>query len=128
MTYRDEVLADNPSVYLTFEGDSLTTNLGPRDVTLVSSSVQWTDGRYDRAPLFRGVSYPDHVHYRLNPHDLFNGSEWTIEAWFRYDPTATDHAEVYNSEGSDNQIVLFVLKPFDGQNLVFPAKLRILWL
>jgi hypothetical protein len=118
MSYKAEVLADSPLVYLPFAGDSLTTNLGSRTGVTVNSSGGYAFGTgiQNRAPIFTGPSTAAHVSYDVNNNNIFNGTTWAVEAWFQRNASQNDYMEIFFTASGTSQIEILVWTPSGADN------------
>ncbi|WSE16930.1 LamG domain-containing protein [Streptomyces sp. NBC_01397] len=111
MAYSDVVLADNPSIYFRYTGNSLATNSGSKTGISVTSSggITWASGLLGgEAPRFAGTGSASRITYNLNPNTVFNASSWSLEVWFKLESGRVTHSDIIQTFDANNECALFI--------------------
>ncbi|MFI9490490.1 LamG domain-containing protein [Streptomyces halstedii] len=114
MAYSDVVLADSPSIYFRYTGNSLVANSGSKTGISVTSSggITWTSGLLGgEAPRFAGTGSASRINYNLNPNTVFNTSSWSLEVWFKLEAGRVTHSDIVQTFDTNNELALFVWEP-----------------
>jgi hypothetical protein len=123
MTYKDEVLADNPYYYLSWNGaeESLGENLGyGTGLAHIGGNTSFGYGLYGTGLVNNGSQYRK---YTITPSAILNDGSWSIELWYK-PATATlsgwqELINLYKPSDSTSNLTLYGCQATEGPSPAF---------